>query len=113
MFRVSEERFVYRNELKVVGFCDAEVFLYNGQTVVVFTEIQANPGPSVTNAIECIIAQFCKAKDLDPDDILVIERYASHPDDLDLVTLAREYNTPSWRRLTDEEASPILAALNG
>lgn len=115
MFRASQERFVYRNELKVVGFCDVETFLHEDQTIVVFTEISGNPGPSVTNAIECIIAQYCKAKDLNPDDAFFIERYDSHPDDLDLVTLGNEFGElkPHWQRLSTEAAAPILLALKG
>lgn len=119
MFRASQERFVYRNELGgkafgAVGFCDAETFLHNGQIVVVFTEIPSNPGPSVTNAIECIIAQFCKLKDLIPNETVFIERYDSHPNDLDLVTLVNELGEekPRWQRLSEEESAPILLALN-
>jgi len=111
MIRVSKERFVYHNEINSIGFCDVDVFQRADCLVVIFTEVSGNPGPSVTNAIECIVGQFCKEKDINLSDMKIIERYASHPCDLDLVII--DNNSTSWKRLTVEESFPILMALNG
>lgn len=108
MVRIGKERFIYRNEC-FMGFCNVEVFLDKDQQIVVFTEIPSNPGPSVTNAIEYIISQFCKAKELVQSDIIFIERYAIHPDELDVVTVNN--GIPHWSRLPTMEAQPILFAL--
>lgn len=114
MFRVRHERFVYHNEMRSVGCCDVDVFDNSGQTVVVFTEISGNPGPSVTNAIECIISQYSKMRDLDKEDVLFIERYETHPENLDAVALVNEFGEekPNWRRLSPNQASVILQALD-
>ena len=64
-YQVSKENFVYTNEMRMVGICQAHVLSDGIKTVVVFTEIPMNLGPSVTNAIECIVDQFCKMKDLE------------------------------------------------
>lgn len=113
MFLVRHERFVFKNELKITGCCDVDMFDDQGQTVVVFTEIRGNPGPSVTNAIECIISQYSKMRDLTPEDTLFIERYESHPLDLDAVSIVNEFGEekPIWKRLSQDQASVILAAL--
>lgn len=115
---MDEEFVYYFPDGRVMGRCSVRMFVCVGSVdfpVIVFTEIPTNTGKSVTNAIEYIVSQFCSKNGLNQEDALIIERYLSHPNDLDLVTIAKEYGeeTPSWRRLTDEEATPILIALNG
>lgn len=109
MFLVRHERFVFKNELKITGCCDVDMLDDHGQTIVVFTEIRGNPGPSVTNAIECIISQYSKIWDLQPGDTLFIERYEQHPLDLDVVHIVNK--KPIWNRLPQDQANSILAAL--
>jgi hypothetical protein len=43
--------------------------------VVVVTEVEDNPGQSVTNAIEWIVGEILHAQSLDPSETVVIEHY--------------------------------------
>jgi hypothetical protein len=118
MFRVSQERFVYTDELRRVGECQVDVFLHNERFLVVFTELNGNPGPSVTNAAEHIIDQYCRQNGLSFEEADFFERYEAHPDDLDEIILGDHKRRTvcqcpqvHWRRLPVEQAKPILEAL--
>lgn len=118
MLRVSHGRFVYIDEQKRIGECLVDVLLNNERFVVIFTEIAGNPGPSVTNAIEHIIDQFCKQNSLALDEADFYERYHTHPDDLDAIVFGSHKRwTVSqcpevlWRRLEPNTTKQILEAL--
>ena len=113
MHQLKEGTFIYLDEAKRMGKCGYHVFLSEigeSQFVVVFTELNDNSGPSVTNAIESIIPQFCTFTSLKLEDVSFFERYESHPDDLDVINYKPDGST-SWRRLPQDQARPILAYL--
>lgn len=88
------------------------------QHVVIFTELQGNPGQSVTNAIEQLAAEVIMAHVLPSSETVVIEHYeearrGSESETYDLVTFAwgdpepilrggvwtLELGRPDWRPL--------------
>lgn len=111
MFRVKRDIFVYIDDAKRIGECRYDAIVSDSQRwIIVLTELRANPGPSITNAMEYIIDQFCQQNGLSfPDEVDFLERYESHPDYLDIVRI-RPAGT-DWSRMPDEEAKPILELL--
>jgi len=108
MFKVRHDFFVYEHNMTRTGECQYDLIsTVNSQLIVVFTELLKNPGPSVTNAIESIIPQFCRQNNLDPKEVIFIERYQSHPDDLDVINYQQD-GTTSWIRLPADQARSIL-----
>jgi hypothetical protein len=62
------------------GRCRVRIFVSDGSeldvaAVVVVTEVEDNPGQSVTNAIEWIVGETLHAHSLDPSETVVIEHY--------------------------------------
>lgn len=117
MFKIDHDFFVYIDAAKRIGRCRYDViathdFRHAGvkSTIVVFTELLRNPGPSVTNAIESIVPQFCRATSLNPEEVMFVERYQSHPQDLDVINYQPD-GTTSWDRLPEDKARPILELL--
>lgn len=97
----------------VAGICKVEriwQFEIPQQQFVVFTELPKNPGPSITNAIESLIKQYCSVKEISLAETIFLERYMTHPEDLDAVTI--ENGNAQWRRLSTIEAKPILDCLS-
>lgn len=113
MNKIKEGIFTYLDESKRTGRCGYHVLgniSESSEFVVVFTELNDNPGRSVTNAIESIIPQFCSFASLKLEDIWFIERYESHPDDLDGINYNPDGST-TWRRLPHNLSQLILLYL--
>jgi len=79
----------------------------NGHHIVVFSELQENPGPSITNSIETAIDRALKLYELAPERTTFLEHYPvgccgrdSHSFDLVQVALGG----PHWRGLPGEQA---------
>jgi len=111
MFKIKHDSFVYIDDAKRIGECRYDVIAtIDSRWIVVFTELLKNPGPSVTNAIESIVPQFCRCTSLKPEEVMFIERYQTHPDDLDVINYQPD-GTTSWSRLPEDQARPILELL--
>lgn len=110
LFKVENDIFVYIDDLQRVGECRYDIAIRDDRWLVVFTELVNNPGPSVTNAIENIVPQFCKNFNLKSDEVDFFERYQSHPNELDEIVFLCD-NSPIWKRLPLEESTLILKAL--
>lgn len=115
MFKVEADIFVYHDDLQRVGECRYDIAIQdNDRWLVVFTELAKNPGPSITNAIEHIIEQFCKLYNLNFVEVDFFERYSSHPNDLDAIfyhqTSTGEFEV-AWSRVPPFESEPILKLL--
>lgn len=111
MFRMQRDLFVYVDELQRIGECQYDVIAtVNSDWIVVFTELAKNPGPSITNAVEHLVPQFCRANGLNPAEVMFLERYQTHPDYLDVIHYVPG-NTAHWSRMSDELAKPILELL--
>lgn len=83
--------------------------------LVVFTELQDNTGPSITNSAEHAILEFCEACNISPDQATFFERYEAHPDDLDLMIFEINNGRPAnlrWRRAPSAQAKPILDCID-
>ena len=111
MFKVKQDTFVYIDDAKRIGECRYDAIVGDDQRwIIVLTELRDNTGPSITNAMEYIIEQFCQQNDLKfPDEVDFLERYESHPEYLYIVRV-RPAGT-DWRRMPDENAKPILELL--
>jgi len=111
MFKMKHDSFVYVDGAKRIGECRYDtIATVDSRWIVAFTELLKNPGPSVTNAIEYIVPQFCRFSSLTLDEVTFIERYQSHPDDLDVIHYRPDGST-SWSRLPKDQARPILELL--
>lgn len=97
---IDSGKFLYLDNLGRKGVCRAEIFSTD-KLFVVFTELTENTGPSITNCIENIIPQFCDFKRLNQQEVIFIEKYEDHPDDLDEIKIIN--GKPQWRRLEIEE----------
>ena len=111
MFKVKQDIFVYIDDAKRIGECRYDAIVGDDQRwIIVLTELRCNSGPSVTNAMEHIIKQFCEQNSLSfPDEVDFIERYETHPDCLDKVRVMKMGT--DWQRMPDEAAAPILELL--
>jgi hypothetical protein len=111
MFKIKRELFVYINEAKSIGECICDVIAtIDDKWIVVFTEMIKNPGPSITNAMDCIIPQFCRANGLVPSEVEFFERYQDRPNDLHAIRYAVD-KTIFWEGVPDDRVLPILEAL--
>lgn len=101
------------------SFCYCHVLNDEDKTIAVFTEMTANKGTSVTNAAEELASIFCEDHKMRPDKVTFVERYQHSPDILDSVNFKSvtetersiRFRDPVWRRMTAEEATPILALI--
>lgn len=107
--------FHYDDQMNRRGVCLCDIFTDNdGKKYVVFTELNSNKGPSVTNAIEDIVTIFFETRpDLRPDNVVIVERYEDKPQEFDLVSLTRgdrRFTKPNWSRIAGVVADKLLAA---
>lgn len=116
MFKVKQEMFVYIDDANRMGECRVDILVGDDQRwIVVLTELRNRSsnsftGPSVTNAMEYIIDQFCSQNDLKfPEEVDFLERYETHPEYLDKVRITQMGT--DWQRVSDEVAAPILELL--
>ena len=110
MIQIDRSRFLYIDDARRVGECQYDALADGNRWIIVFTELRNNPGPSVTNSVEYIITQFCQQNGFKLEECRFIERYESHPDDLDEIIIPMG-GEPSWRRVAPDEAQGILEAL--
>lgn len=93
--------------------CGLKILEKEGNIYVLFTELDDNPGTSVTNSIEMLATQIYNElfKDNNPKDITWMEHYpayGTYPASLDVVKMdwdGERYISPSWRRI--EPFTPI------
>jgi len=112
MNHVVRGKFHYHDKMQRRGVCRCDIVEDGDKTYVVFTELNENKGPSVTNAIEDIVNIFFEnRKYADLDTFVIVERYEYKPMDLDLVTLSRKerrkFSEPKWSRMTGEVAEKL------
>ena len=69
-----DELFPFLGQWDMQSLCGLKIRKAEGKTYVIVTELyQENPGTSVTYAGHSLAEQICKAKELNPDDIVYIE----------------------------------------
>jgi hypothetical protein len=96
------------------------IYTAPGQTVVLVTELDDNPGISVTNMAERLAAEVARTFDLSLDTLLWIEHYPARQglsgcpelqETFDLVTFTRTSHGlqhPEWRRLSQAQVEHML-----
>lgn len=72
----SKELFKFQDHNGRTGVCHLEIINNEDNAIAIVTEIADNTGMSVTNAAECLIAQVCRAKVIDPATLVWIEHYS-------------------------------------
>ena len=101
--------------------CGIRIHELGGINAVVMTELDDNPGTSVTNGAELLASQICDAYGLDPNYTIFIEHYV-HVDDetYDLVMFGRARGikssreqgwslvSPKWKRLTEQAVHALV-----
>ena len=102
--------------------CDLEIVRSVGRTtLVICTELENNPGTSVTNAAEIIATRLCQEDPtIDPEGLIWVEHYPErsagrkqtpYPETWDMVVFThragRTFRRPTWRRVSAEEVQTI------
>lgn len=110
------ERYPYRGFHGCASWCGLEIIrLRDGRTVVIATEVEDNPGTSVTNMAEGLASRVCAEFTINPRSLVWIEHYgypsafpAGNPRTFDLVTFARPmagdgapFGDPKWRPMSE------------
>jgi hypothetical protein len=127
LYRYNAYRIVhvgrFSEEQPVPSTCYLELWEGDTETLVITTEIAANPGMSITNAYEWLATQIAREHWLDPQRTRWIEHYGPMsyeygrtPDTYDLVTLiwdGRAASNPDWRRLTSAEVAALPSQMGG
>lgn len=93
-------------------------------TVVIVTELESNPGTSITNAAEILAAQVVRDHDLDSDTLIWVEHYPDRAfvrgrpgleERFDLVTFQRarpdHFQKPEWQPIPRPPSSGSSASL--
>ena len=108
--------------------CDLEIVRSVGRTtLVICTELENNPGTSVTNAAEIIATRLCQEDPtIDPEGLIWIEHYPErsagrkqkpYPETWDMVVFThragRTFRRPTWRRVSAEEVQTIRQKIAG
>ena len=69
-----DELFPFLGQWDMESLCGLKIRTVDGKTYVIVTELyQENPGTSVTYAAESLMQQICKAKGLNPDEVVYLE----------------------------------------
>jgi hypothetical protein len=94
------------------GICRVErIYLRDGRVAVICTQIDENPGQSVTNSIETIAFQVCANFKIPSIDLVLIDHWKGRGPDRDEYTLvsfeqrppAGMFEGPSWREMTEQD----------
>lgn len=107
--------------------CDLEVIRGGMTTLVICTELEDNPGTSVTNAAELIATRLCQEdQTINPEGLIWVEHYPERsagrwqkpfPETWDMVTFTyrdgRTLRRPAWHHSTAEEVQDIRRRIEG
>lgn len=127
MEKIFEGKYQYKGYTfhKFLSECYLEIYQdEDGSCVVIATELQDNPGTSVTNAAGAIATQVVSEFGINPEKLTWIEHYPDRdyggrktiPEDFDLVTFTRSGNElryPKWKRVGKEEVERLIARDEG
>lgn len=94
------------NETGRKAKCRMRYYRHQGADVLIATELDDNPGMSITNAAEDVYRTAATMFGVNLDKAVCIEHYAKPIDTFDLVLLDAE-SPPRWRRITVEEVERI------
>ncbi|HOO43034.1 MAG TPA: hypothetical protein PLC77_04900, partial [Bacteroidales bacterium] len=114
-----DEIFDFKGKWDVPSKCGLRILDRDGKYVVIATEIyHHNPGSSVTYAGGLLFEQICRAKELDPDNVIYIEcnpdmnsRLSFYAEEYYRVDFSREngkFVNPTYKQLSDEEIKDLV-----
>lgn len=108
----------------VPSLCRVRLFETERRPLILFTEVEENPGDILIDAIEMAAQTVCRRYGADPDDFIFVEHqppFLQHPQhffDLVALKLAQVlpaksgqviiFQHPYWRSLSDEEFKTLL-----
>ena len=107
--------------------CDLEIIRGGTTTLVICTELNDNPGTSITNFAEGLATLVCQADaTIDPRHLIWIEHYPERmagrwqdpfPETWDVVTFqertGRVFRGPHWRRVSVGAMAALRRAVEG
>lgn len=98
------EIYHYKGHHEFSSKCGLDIHIRGDRAIVVFTELQDNPGTSITNMIEVLATQVYheRLRKFSPENIEFVEHYLVPDEHHDLVHLkwtGLEYKNPVWRRI--------------
>ena len=121
MRKTLDQTFPYLGYYDCPSQCRLRVWQEPGQVpVVLFTELDDNPGTSITNMIEYIAWEAFKLLERPESGMVTIEHYRDrgivrgkplYKEEFDLVTFtqtASGFDDPCWRRISKEEVERII-----
>ena len=86
--------------------CRVRHYRYQGVDVLIATELDDNPGMSITNAAEDVFRTAATMFGVNLDKAICIEHYAKPIDTFDLVQLD-DSGAPHWQRIAVEEVERL------
>ena len=116
--RVVVDQYRFRGFHGCEAWCALEILrAASGQTVVIATEVEDNPGTSITNAAEQLAYHVCVDFAIDPSKLIWIEHYgypspgaSRRPRTYDLVTFEilppghdAVFAHPNWRPMIKQD----------
>ncbi|MDR2389657.1 MAG: hypothetical protein LBD89_07725 [Tannerellaceae bacterium] len=110
-----DEVFSFNGHWEIPSRCGLRIIRRSGRSYVMVTELYLdNPGTSVTAAGESLLMQICRAKGLDPHEVIYIEcnpdmnsKLSFYDEAYFRVTFSRDH-PPSYRQLSLEEVAELL-----
>ena len=115
MGEISEMTYEYKSQWGWDSKCGLEVLNQQGFTLVIVTELDDNPGVSVTNFAEHLATHVCLDLQIDPMKLVWVEHYPDagkrpypYPAHWDAATftfdiLHGHFHSPSWFRVTEPQ----------
>jgi hypothetical protein len=112
--------YLFRSSHGGPSYCWLRIYTAPGQTVVLATELDENPGTSITNMAERLATEVTRTFGLALDTLLWIEHYPARqgldgrpqfPESFDQVTFTRTsrgLQCPQWRRLSQAHVEILL-----
>ena len=112
--------YLYRGFHGCPSYCWLRIYMTPGQTVVLATEVDDNPGTSITNMAAGLATEVVRTFGLPLDRLVWIEHYRDRtvsagrprlPASFDQVTFtrtARGLRHPQWRRLSQTQVEIFL-----
>lgn len=101
---------------KCDGVCQLTIVKKADRALVVVTELTANTGKSVTNAVEHLIPAIIKEKNLNPEKTIFIEHYSAdlygslRPEDSFDRIISYKVN-PKWEHISHENFQKLITEL--
>ena len=112
--------YLYRGYHGCPSYCWLRIYQAPGQTVVLATEVDDNPGTSITNMAEHLATEVTRTFGLSLGALVWIEHYPDRlvigghprlPASFDLVTFTctpQGLRAPQWRRVSKEQVETLM-----